>query len=696
MTKNIMKNSSQKNIFYLKGLNCPVCAKKIEDKINSRAYIKSSTFNFSNQKLEIESFIKNNFDLKEEIQNLCDSIEDGVRVVENITDDDEKRDIKKTILIFLLELVTLLGIHFLVSSQIKVFLYLALYLFVAKDVLKEVFTLDKKISSFFDENFLVAIASIAAFFTGAYTEAISVMLFYNFGEFLQDMAVESSRSNISAALQLKPAYANLKTTHGTKKVNPEEVKIGQVIVIKPGEKIPLDGIVVSGSSQLDTSNITGESVPVNVEVDDEILSGVLNINGLLEIKVTKEYAKGTIGKILDMVENASSKKAGVEKFITRFAKYYTPIVVFIALFLALLLPIITDYTIKEAIYRSCIFLVISCPCALVISVPLGIFAGIGSLSRKAIFVKGGNFVEALTDVKTVVFDKTGTITQAKFEVFQVLAIEESKEDVIKFAAIGEQYSTHPIARAIAGMEENLPKPENLKNIDGKGICYTYNGKEFLVGNLKLLKEFEITLEEKFDLPLAVHVYVIRDKKLLGIISLRDKVKDGVEKDIKDLKNLGIKPVILSGDKKEIVRDVAKSVGIDTFYGDLLPLDKVSKLENIMENSQGKVAFIGDGTNDAPVLTRADVGISMGSGSDIAIESSDVVLLKDQISKVVETIKISLMTKRIVYENIGLALILKIIILILGALGVATMFLAIFADVGVSLLCIFNSLRLMKA
>ena len=696
MTKNIMKNSSQKNIFYLKGLNCPVCAKKIEDKINSQDYIKSSTFNFSNQKLEIESFIKNNFDLKEEIQNLCDSIEDGVRVVENITDDDEKRDIKKTILIFLLELVTLLGIHFLVSSQIKVFLYLALYLFVAKDVLKEVFTLDKKISSFFDENFLVAIASIAAFFTGAYTEAISVMLFYNFGEFLQDMAVESSRSNISAALQLKPAYANLKTTHGTKKVNPEEVKIGQVIVIKPGEKIPLDGIVVSGSSQLDTSNITGESVPVNVEVDDEILSGVLNINGLLEIKVTKEYAKGTIGKILDMVENASSKKAGVEKFITRFAKYYTPIVVFIAIFLALLLPIITDYTIKEAIYRSCIFLVISCPCALVISVPLGIFAGIGSLSRKAIFVKGGNFVEALTDVKTVVFDKTGTITQAKFEVFQVLAIEESKEDVIKFAAIGEQYSTHPIARAIAGMEENLPKPENLKNIDGKGICYTYNGKEFLVGNLKLLKEFEITLEEKFDLPLAVHVYVIRDKKLLGIISLRDKVKDGVEKDIKDLKNLGIKPVILSGDKKEIVRDVAKSVGIDTFYGDLLPLDKVSKLENIMENSQGKVAFIGDGTNDAPVLTRADVGISMGSGSDIAIESSDVVLLKDQISKVVETIKISLMTKRIVYENIGLALILKIIILILGALGVATMFLAIFADVGVSLLCIFNSLRLMKA
>lgn len=397
-----------------------------------------------------------------------------------------------------------------------------------------------------------------------------------------------------------------------------------------------------------------------------------------------------------MVENASSKKAGVEKFITRFAKYYTPIVVFIALFLALLLPIITDYTIKEAIYRSCIFLVISCPCALVISVPLGIFAGIGSLSRKAIFVKGGNFVEALTDVKTVVFDKTGTITQAKFEVFQVLAIEESKEDVIKFAAIGEQYSTHPIARAIAGMEENLPKPENLKNIDGKGICYTYNGKEFLVGNLKLLKEFEITLEEKFDLPLAVHVYVIRDKKLLGIISLRDKVKDGVEKDIKDLKNLGIKPVILSGDRKEIVRDVAKSVGIDTFYGDLLPLDKVSKLENIMENSQGKVAFVGDGTNDAPVLTRADVGISMGSGSDIAIESSDVVLLKDQISKVVETIKISLMTKRIVYENIGLALILKIIILILGALGVATMFLAIFADVGVSLLCIFNSLRLMKA
>ncbi len=696
MTKNIMKNSSQKNIFYLKGLNCPVCAKKTEDKINSQAYIKSSTFNFSNQKLEIESFIKNNFDLKEEIQNICDSIEDGVRVVENITDDDEKRDIKKTILIFLLELVTLLGIHFLVSSQIKVFLYLALYLFVAKDVLKEVFTLDKKISSFFDENFLVAIASIAAFFTGAYTEAISVMLFYNFGEFLQDMAVESSRSNISAALQLKPAYANLKTTHGTKKVNPEEVKIGQVIVIKPGEKIPLDGIVVSGSSQLDTSNITGESVPVNVEVDDEILSGVLNINGLLEIKVTKEYAKGTIGKILDMVENASSKKAGVEKFITRFAKYYTPIVVFIALFLALLLPIITDYTIKEAIYRSCIFLVISCPCALVISVPLGIFAGIGSLSRKAIFVKGGNFVESLTDVKTVVFDKTGTITQAKFEVFQVLAIEESKEDVIKFAAIGEQYSTHPIAKAIAGMEENLPKPENLKNIDGKGICYTYNGKEFLVGNLKLLKEFEITLEEKFDLPLAVHVYVIRDKKLLGIISLRDKVKDGVEKDIKDLKNLGIKPIILSGDKKEIVRDVAKSVGIDTFYGDLLPLDKVSKLENIMENSQGKVGFIGDGTNDAPVLTRADVGISMGSGSDIAIESSDVVLLKDQISKVVETIKISLMTKRIVYENIGLALILKIIILILGALGVATMFLAIFADVGVSLLCIFNSLRLMKA
>lgn len=702
MKDTIKINSLKKHSFYLKGLNCPVCAKKIEDKINTEKYINSTNFNFSNQKLEVESSVENKELLKERIQNICDNIEDGVMVEYEHKEEKSQEitaykgvNIKKDVLIFALEILSLIAIHFFSDGYLKISLYGFLYLFVAKDVLINVFS-PTKTHSFLDENFLMVIASIAAFITGAYSEAVSVMLFYSVGEFLQDLAVERSRDNITKALALKPSYANLKTKDGIKKVSPEDVKVGDIIIIRPGEKIPLDGIITKGTSEIDTSNISGESLPESVEIGQEILSGVVNLDGLLEIKVTKEYKEGTIGKILDMVENASSKKAGVEKFISRFAGFYTPIVVSFAIILAIFLPVFTGLKIKESIYRACIFLVISCPCALVISVPLGIFAGIGAMSRKAIFVKGGNYLQGLTDVKTIVFDKTGTITEGKFEIFKVIEIAAKEEEILQIAAIGEQFSTHPIAKAIAKEMNNLPKPTNLNNIDGKGITFDLEDNKILVGNKKLLEKYNIQAEQTYKLPLAVHVYVVRDKDLLGIICLRDKLKDNIRKDISLLKSLGITPVLLSGDREEVVKEVCENVGIEKYYGSLLPLDKVSKIEKIMEDTKGKVAFVGDGTNDAPVLTRADIGISMGSGSDIAIESSDVVLLKDEISKVVEAIKISLKTKKIVYQNIALALILKIVILCLGAFGMATMFLAIFADVGVSLICILNSLRVMKA
>lgn len=683
--------------FYFKGLNCANCSAKIEENIRKKEYIDSENYDFARQKMKLTSTIEDRESLRMKLQDIIDSIEDGVKVVDEIKKDiesEEKTFKNKEIFKFIFTLIMLICLHFIeINNILNIIIHAMLYLLVGKEVLLETF---EKIQSksFLDENFLMTIASLSAFFTGNYEEAVSVMLFYCVGEFLQDEAVERSRKSITKALELKPEYANVIRDGQAIKVDPEDVLVGEMVLIRPGEKVPLDGIIKKGLSEIDTSNITGESVPESVEIGDKLVSGSVNISGAIEMEVLKEYKSGTIANILDMVENASSKKTPVEKFITRFAKYYTPVVVCLAFIIAISLPLFFNYSIKDGIYRACIFLVISCPCALVISVPLGIFAGIGAMSKKAIFVKGGNFIEAISDVKTVVFDKTGTVTEGNFEIAEVIEIKSNREEILKIASIGEKSSTHPIAKAIVKAFKAEENPEDLKNLGGKGIEFKYNGEKILLGNEKILIENNIEVPIKDVNSSYVHVYVAKNREVLGTILLKDKIKKDAKKDIKALHDMGIKTVMLSGDREDIVKEVSNVLAIDDYYGALLPLDKVDILEDIMKKSDHKVAFVGDGTNDAPVLARADVGFSMGSGSDIAVESSDVVLLKSELSKIIDSVKISKKTKRIVFENIAIALILKVVILILGAFGMASMFMAVFADVGVALICILNSIRIL--
>lgn len=692
---NLMVEDIHDYVFYFKGLNCANCSAKIEDSIKKKDYVNSENYDFARQKMMISSTIENREDLRDNLQNIIDSIEDGVSVVDSISDEKEESKSKnKELFKFGFTLIMLILLHFVkLNNYLNIILHAGLYLLVGREVLFETFEKIKN-KSFLDENFLMTIASLAAFFTGNYEEAVSVMLFYCVGEFLQDEAVDRSRDSITAALELKPEYANTIKGGNIAKVDPEDVLVGDVILIRPGEKIPLDGVVLKGTSEIDTSNITGESVPVVIDVNDEVVSGSVNISGALEVKVLKEYKQGTIANILDMVENASTKKAPVEKFITRFARYYTPTVVFLAVAIAIILPTIFNFTIKDAIYRACIFLVISCPCALVLSVPLGIFAGIGAMSKKAIFVKGGNLIEAISDIKTVVFDKTGTVTEGSFEITDVVELNSNRDEILKIAAIGEKRSTHPIAKAISKAYETEEEATDLKDLGGKGISFRYNKDDILIGNDKILIENNIEVPLSHKESTSVHVYVVKNKEVLGIILLNDKIKKDAKKDIKNLHDMGIKTVMLSGDREDIVRDVSNKLSIEEYHGALLPLDKVDILEKIMENKDHKVAFVGDGTNDAPVLARADVGFSMGSGSDIAVESSDVVLLKSELSKIVDAVNISKNTRRTVYENIALALILKLVVLIMGAFGYASMFMAVFADVGVALICILNSIRIL--
>ncbi|MDO5715942.1 MAG: heavy metal translocating P-type ATPase [Tissierellia bacterium] len=679
-----------KHTFYFRGLNCTHCAGKIEKSINDLPYIQKANYDFSRQRMVIHTKRNDIEEIRKEFQDLINSIEDGVTV-----ELDQDITQKKDYAVFLKFGITALGLlilHFIsLPFFVELTAYGLLFLGVGLPVLKNVI---KGTGSLLDENFLMSFAALAAFITGNYSEAVAVMLFYGLGEELQDMAVERSRHSIEGALALKPEYANVKRDGQMIKISPEDVKVGERIVIRPGEKIPLDGKILLGKSELDTSAITGESIPQFVEEGDDIVSGSLNINGMLEVEVTKSYESGTIGKILEMVENASAQKAPVEKFITRFAKIYTPIVVGIAALMAITMPLITGDQWSFWIYRACVFLVISCPCALVLSVPLGIFAGIGAMSKQGIFVKGGNYIEALSDVKTIAFDKTGTITQGKFHIDHIEVVEGSytEEEILALAAMGEQFSTHPLAIAIVNSYKgNLEGVQNFKEWTGKGISYQYQGRDILVGNEKLLRRFKLEISKNI-IPGAA-IYVACDHEVIGLIVLKDQLKQNVYENLRLLEKEGIHSVILSGDGVENVKDVADELSVDEYYGSLLPLEKVEKIEEFMKTREGKVAFVGDGTNDAPVLTRADVGIAMGfSGSDIAVESSDIVLLHDEISKITEAVTISKKTKIIVYQNITLALGFKILILILGFFGIASMWLAVFADVGVALLAVLNAIR----
>lgn len=554
----------------------------------------------------------------------------------------------------------------------------------------------------FDENFLMAVATIGAFAIGEFPEAVAVMLFYQVGELFQSYAVDKSRKSISSLMDIRPDYANIEKDGKIEKVDPDEVKIGDIIIVKTGEKIPLDGVVVEGRSSLDTMALTGESVPRVVKTEDEVLSGCINKDGLLKIRVTKEFGESTVSKILDLVENASSKKSKSENFITKFAKYYTPTVVIIAVLLAFIPPIILkDFNAFSVwLYRALSFLVVSCPCALVISIPLSSFGGIGGASKMGILIKGSNYLEALANTETVVFDKTGTLTEGIFEVQDIYAEGIEKDELLRIVAHAENYSNHPIAKSVKKaynkeIDENIIK--NPQELSGKGIWARIDEKDILVGNEKLM------LEEKIDFKKCDEVgtilYVAIDKKYVGYVLIADKIKQDSSKTIRELKAMNIKEtVMLTGDKKEVGEYVAKKLNMDKVYTELLPDGKVEKVEELLKqkSEKGKLVFVGDGINDAPVLTISDIGVAMGGlGSDAAIEAADIVIMTDETSKISKAINLSKKTMRIVRENIIFAIFVKIAVLVLTAFGASTMWEAVFADVGVSVIAIINALRMLN-
>ena len=553
----------------------------------------------------------------------------------------------------------------------------------------------------FDENFLMAIASVGAFAIGEYSEGTAVMLFYQVGELFQDYAVDKSRKSIASLMDIRPDVAFVKRDGKIEKVSPEEVKIGETIVVKPGEKVPLDGKVIEGTSMLDTSALTGESIPRDVNVGDEVLSGCINKNGVLTVEVEKEFGESTVSKILDLVENASSRKAKTENFITKFAKYYTPIVVITALLLAVIPTIVFGFeTFQEWLYRALTFLVVSCPCALVISIPLGFFGGIGGASKKGVLVKGSNYLEALSQVEIVVFDKTGTLTKGIFEVQKIETKDFKKDELLKFAAYAESYSNHPISISLKkayGKEIDQKIISNSEEISGHGVRSVVGGKEVLVGNDKLMKQNNIDYTICNDV--GTILYVAVDGKFAGYILIADEIKEDAKEIIRKLKANNIqKIVMLTGDKKEVGESIAKELGIDTVYSELLPDQKVEKVEELMKekSKKGKLVFVGDGINDAPVLAISDIGIAMGAlGSDAAIEAADIVIMTDEPSKIDSAIRISKKTMRIVKQNIVFAIFVKVLVLLLTAIGLGTMWEAVFADVGVLVLAIINALRALR-
>lgn len=580
-------------------------------------------------------------------------------------------------------------------------LFIISYLVVGSEILKKAVRNIFR-GKVFDENFLMAVATIGAFAIGEFPEAVAVMLFYQVGELFQSYAVDKSRKSIASLMDIRPDYANIEKDGKVEKVDPDEVKIGDIIIVKTGEKIPLDGVVIDGTSSLDTMALTGESVPRVVKTEDEVLSGCINKDGLLKIRVTKEFEESTVSKILDLVENASSKKSKSENFITKFAKYYTPTVVIIAVLLAFIPPIILkDFsTFSVWLYRALSFLVVSCPCALVISIPLSFFGGIGGASKMGILIKGSNYLEALANTETVVFDKTGTLTEGIFEVQDIYAEGIEKDELLRIVAHAENYSNHPIAKSVKKaynkeIDEKIIK--NPQELSGKGIRAKIDEKDILVGNEKLM------LEEKIDFKKCDEVgtilYVAIDKKYVGYVLIADKIKQDSPKTIRELKAMNIKEtVMLTGDKKEVGEYVAKKLNMDKVYTELLPDGKVEKVEELLKqkSEKGKLVFVGDGINDAPVLTISDIGVAMGGlGSDAAIEAADIVIMTDETSKISKAINLSKKTMRIVRENIIFAIFVKIAVLVLTAFGASTMWEAVFADVGVSVIAIINALRMLN-
>lgn len=698
----------------IKGLECPQCAAKIEHNLNALDEIKAATVDVLGKKIVINPNKKfSSEDITKLVQKEVDRVEEGVTVLmpnSAIEEDEEieetKENFKSIRNRFILGAIILAAAIFVPKNLFvpRLILFLISYFTVGYDVLFKAVKNIKK-GQIFDENFLMAIATLGAFAIKEFPEAVSVMLFYQIGEMFQDLAVGKSRKSITSLMNIRPDYANLKIEGEIKKVLPKEVKLGDIIVIKPGEKVALDGKIINGSSTFDTSALTGEAIPRTFEIGDEILSGFINTTNLVEIEVTKSFENSTISKILDLVQNASSKKSKTENFITKFARFYTPAVVIIALLIAILPMIfVKDAQFSTWLYRALIFLVVSCPCALVVSIPLGFFGGIGGASKNGILIKGANYLEALNNLETVVFDKTGTLTKGKFKVSEINVQNSkyTKDDLLKYAAIAESFSNHPIAQSIVlEYEKNNKKLEKtdssefeFEEIAGHGVKVKYENSEILAGNLKLLKKENVEATEKD--AVGTVVYVAKDGKYLGNLIIADEIKEDAKKTVEELNNLGIKNVVmLTGDNRKIGENVASKLNISKVFTDLLPLGKVEKMEEFLKNksTNGKVLFVGDGINDAPVLARSDIGVAMGGvGSDAAIEAADMIIMNDEPSKIVTALKIAKKTKKIVWQNIIFALGVKIIILVMGALGFATMWEAVFGDVGVALIAILNATR----
>lgn len=722
----------------LDGLQCANCAAKIENEIKKIVHVANASVNLMTKKLILETeSLADDKDILEQINKVIHKHEPQVRIQEyppnkvgvsyqekldnqqdsdmNQSDTTNIRPERKKILTQSTEglsnrqiavFITGIGIFFLallleLSIWGEFILFFTSYLIIGGEVVSKALRNIAR-GQVFDENFLMFIATIGAFAIREFPEAVAVMLFYRVGEFFQDRAVNRSRRSISDLMDIRPDYANLQKGDLETKVSPEKIEAGQIIIIKPGEKVPLDGTVIEGRSVLDTSALTGEFVPREAEVGSTILAGFINKSGLLKVEVTKCYEQSTVARILDLVENAASKKAPTENFITKFARYYTPVVVLGAALLAFLPPLfLPGASFSEWLNRALVFLVVSCPCALVISIPLSFFGGIGGASRNGILIKGSNFLEALNSVQTMVFDKTGTLTEGVFEVTQVCpAGEMSREELLETAALVESYSSHPIATSVIksyGRALNKKEIGEYQEISGYGVKAIVRGKEIMAGSNRLLEEENIPFEKAQEN--GTVVYIAIERKYVGYIAITDRVKQDTFKALQGLREAGVKKmVMLTGDNKEAGERIGQELGFDEVYAELLPDQKVSILEELEKQKapRTKLAFIGDGINDAPVLARADVGIAMGGlGSDAAIEAADIVLMTDEPSKIPEAVRIAQRTRNIVWQNIIFALSIKAVVLLMGAVGIATMWEAVFADVGVALIAILNAMRVAK-
>ncbi|CDC07565.1 cation transport P-type ATPase [Clostridium sp. CAG:343] len=681
--------------YILEGLDCASCAKKVEDKIASTDGYEDVTVNFSTLKL---SFKTNKNNPKKEIIEIVKALEPDVNVVD-MEESNKKKDSKESFhiaRIIIGILIYFLGTKLNFNTNIQIVLIIVSIIILLSRTIKKAFMQIRK--GVLDENALITISVIGACLVNKVMEGVMVITLYEIGKILESKAISKTRKSISDLMNIKPEYANLKNGEEYQQVNPEEVNVGDIILVKTGEKIPLDGIVLKGEAELDNSALTGESAFVKVKEKSKVLSGAINVQGILEIKVEKNYENSTVSQILNLVENATDKKAKTETFVAKAAKIYTPIVLGLALLVAIFMPIlIKGSTYYDSIYKALIFLVISCPCSIAISVPLSYFSGIGKASKKGILIKGSDYLDGIKDIGQILFDKTGTITTGKFKVSKIKTYngKYSENEILNYFAMGESFSNHPLAKSILEMvndEIDTTKVKDFEEISGKGLKYTYNNMKIKIGNAEFVDSKE-KIDEK-----GTILYLKIEDEITGGIVLTDEIKSDAKETIKQLKELGIKTKMLTGDKKEVATRIAKEVNIDEVKSEMLPQDKYNELEKVLDNNitEKKVAYVGDGINDSPVLARADIGISMGGiGSNSAIEASDMVIMTDELKKIIEAIQISKKTNRIIKENLIFSIGVKILILLLSILGIADMWEAVFADVGTTLITIFNTIRILK-